>query len=82
MRDPEDGPIADILDAARQLVPLHPRHVERRNAEAFLKSTDAMAALASEIALAAGERTPRYLLKTTRKWAERALLSPTRDSFT
>ena len=79
MRDREDGPIADILDAARQLVPLHPRHVERRNAEAFLKSTDAMAALAAEIALAAGERTPRYLLKTTRKWAERALLSPTRD---
>lgn len=79
MRDREDGPIADILDAARQLVPLHPRHVERRNAEAFLKSTDVMAALAAEIALAAGERTPRYLLKTTRKWAERALLSPTRD---
>jgi error-prone DNA polymerase len=79
MRDREDGPIADILDSARQLVPLHHRHVERRNAEAFLKSNDAMAGLATEIALAAGERTPRYLLKSTRKWAERALLSPTRD---
>ena len=79
MRNREDGPIADILDSARQLVPLHQRHVERRNAEAFLKSTDEMSALATEITLAAGERTPRYLLKSTRKWAERALLSPTRD---
>lgn len=79
MRGPEDGPVADILDCARQLVPLHPRHVERRNAEAYLKSTSRMLALADEIALAAGERTPRTLLATTRRWAERALLSPARD---
>lgn len=45
MRDREDGPIADILDSARQLVPLHARE----------------------------------LLTTTREWAERAILSPTRD---
>lgn len=79
MRSPEDGPLADILDCARQLVPLHPRHVERRNAEAFLKPSAAMVALAGEIAAAAGERTPRSLLKTTREWAERSLLSPARD---
>jgi error-prone DNA polymerase len=79
MRDREDGPVADILDCARQLVPLHPRHIERRNAEAFLKSSDEMIALAAEVARAAGERTPRALLKTTREWAERALLSPQRD---
>jgi error-prone DNA polymerase len=79
MRDRSDGPVADILDCARQLVPLHQRHLERRNAEAFLKSSDEMISLASEIARAAGERTPRELLATTRTWAERSLLSPARD---
>ncbi len=79
MRDPEDGPVADILDCARQLVPLHPRHIERKNAESFLKSASVMAALADEIARAAGERTGRELLATTQEWATRAILSPTRD---
>ena len=79
MRGPEDGPLADILDCARQLVPLHRRHLERRNGEAYLKSSQEMTALAQEIAHAAGERTPRALLKTTRQWAERSVLSPTRD---
>jgi error-prone DNA polymerase len=79
MRDRSDGPLADILDCARQLVPLHPRHVERRNAEGYLKSTQEMVALADEIARAAGERTSRALLKSTRQWAERAVLSPQRD---
>jgi len=79
MRDGADGPVADILDCARQLVPLHQRHLERRNAEGYLKSSDQMISLAAEIARAAGERTPRDLLNTTRQWAERALLSPQRD---
>jgi error-prone DNA polymerase len=79
MREREDGPIADILDSARQLVPLHVRHVERKNAEAFLKSGAEMVALAEEISRAAGERTARELLATTHEWAERAVLSATRD---
>jgi error-prone DNA polymerase len=79
MKDRTDGPLADVLDCVRQLVPLHDRHIERRNAEGFLKSSDEMIALAAEIARAAGERTPRALLKTTREWAERSLLSPQRD---
>lgn len=79
MRDRHDGPIADILDSARQLVPLHARHVERKNAEGFLKSSAEMVALAEEISRAAGERTVRELLATTQEWAERAVLSPTRD---
>ena len=74
-----DGPVADILDCARQLVPLDPRHLERRNAEAFLKSADEMQVLAAEISRAAGEGSPRLLLKSTREWAERSLLSPQRD---
>ena len=79
MRDAADGPVADILDCARQLVPLHQRHLERRNAQGYLKSSDEMISLAAEIARAAGERTPRELLQRTRQWAERALLSPQRD---
>jgi error-prone DNA polymerase len=79
MKDRTDGPVADVLDCVRQLVPLHDRHIERRNAEGFLKSSDEMISLAAEIAHAAGERTPRALLKTTREWAERSLLSPQRD---
>ena len=79
MLDRTDGPVADILDCARQLVPLDPRHLERRNAEAFLKSADEMQALATEISRAAGEGSPRLLLKSTREWAERSLLSPQRD---
>jgi error-prone DNA polymerase len=79
MKDRTDGPVADVLDCVRQLVPLHDRHIERRNAEGFLKSSDEMISLAAEIARAAGERTPRALLKTTREWAERSLLSSQRD---
>ncbi|MBP6148099.1 MAG: PHP domain-containing protein, partial [Candidatus Planktophila sp.] len=40
MRDRSDGPVADILDCARQLVPLDRRHLERRNGEAFLKDSN------------------------------------------
>jgi error-prone DNA polymerase len=79
MLAPSDGPLADILDCTRQLVPLHQRHVERTNAEGYLKDSEQMQILASEIAQAAGERTPRALLKTTREWAERSVLSPHRD---
>ena len=76
MLDPQDGPIADILDSARKLVPLHPRHVERKNNEAYLKDHDAMRALADEISRAAGERNGRQLLRTTQRIAERCILTP------
>jgi error-prone DNA polymerase len=79
MLDRSDGPVADVLDCARKLVPLDRRHIERRNAEAFLKDSSEMQALAAEIARAAGEGSPRQLLKSTREWAQRSLLSPQRD---
>jgi error-prone DNA polymerase len=79
MLNREDGPVADVLDCARKLVPLDRRNIERRNAEAFLKNTGEMRSLAGEIARAAGEGSPRLLLKSTREWAERSLLSPHRD---
>ncbi|CAB4727376.1 unannotated protein [freshwater metagenome] len=75
----EDGPVADVLDAARNLVPLHPRHIERSNSEAYFKNTDAMHRIADEISRSAGERNGRTLLATTADWAERALLSPRTD---
>ncbi len=75
----DDAPIADILDATRHRLPLHKKVVERRNAEAFMKDSDEMASLADQIARAAGERDGRELLRTTQRWAERAILSPQRD---
>ena len=36
--DALDAPTADVLDAARRLVPLDLRHVDRRTAEGYLKS--------------------------------------------
>ncbi|TSA48134.1 MAG: DNA polymerase III subunit alpha [Actinomycetales bacterium] len=79
MLDRADGPVADVLDAARKLVPLSTRHVERQNSEAYLKSPDQMYLLADEIARGAGERSGQLLINTTMDWAERAKLSPRLD---
>ena len=79
MLNRSDGPLADVLDSARNLVPLHKRHVERQNSEAYLKDTKAMHQLATEIAQAAGESTAHSLIKTTMQWAEMATLDPRRD---
>ncbi len=79
MLDRSDGPIADILDATRNLVPLNHRHIERRNSEAYFKDAGAMSRIADEIARAAGERSGRALLAETAMWAERFELSPRTD---
>jgi error-prone DNA polymerase len=50
--DPDDQPVAQVLDAARQLVPLGRRHLtsrHNRNAQAYLKSTAQMARIAARI---------------------------------
>ena len=79
MRTREDAPVADVLDATRHLLPLHKNIIERKNAEAFLKSTEEMESLAEKISLAAGERRWKKLLNTTHEWADRARLSPRDD---
>ena len=79
MLDRTDGPVADVLDSARLLVPLHQRHIERSNSEAYLKNEAEMALIADEVSRAAGESNGRLLLRTTSEWAERAILSPRRD---
>jgi len=79
MLDRTDGPIADILDASRKLVPLSAKHVERSNSEAYLKTSAEMAWVADEIARVAGERNGNRLLADTYELAMRLRLSPRRD---
>jgi len=79
MLDRSDGPVADILDASRKLVPLSTKHVERSNSEAYLKNSAEMAWVADEIARVAGERNGNRLLADTYELAMRLRLSPRRD---
>ena len=69
---------ADVLDAARRLVPLDMRNVDRRNAEGHLKSTGEMEQVAQEVADLAGVRAAE-LLGRTRELAERCRLDPIAD---
>jgi error-prone DNA polymerase len=73
----EDSRLADVLDAARRLVPLDSRHMEPHNGEAFVKDGQQMAQIAEEITRAAGERDPDRLLTDTRRLAEYCVLEPT-----
>ncbi|WP_110181608.1 DNA polymerase III subunit alpha [Nocardioides solisilvae] len=79
--DRADAPTVDVLDAARRLVPLDPRHVDRGNAEGFLKSGRQMREVADEVCRAAGlgEREVARLLAGTRAVAERCALDPRAD---
>lgn len=79
--DRHSAPVGDVLDAARQLVPMDQRHLGRGNAEGYLKSGDQMGAIADEICRAAGfmARQARVLLGTTRMIAEQCVLDPRAD---
>jgi error-prone DNA polymerase len=79
--DRSDGPTLDVLDSARRLVALDPRHVDRVNAEAYLKSGKEMHDVADEVVRAAGlgGDTARELLASTRRLADRCVLDPRRD---
>ncbi len=82
--DRADAPTVDVLDAARRLVPLDARHVDRGNAEGFVKSGKEMAEVAEEICRYAGlggssERDARRLLAHTRAVADRCALDPRAD---
>ena len=78
-----DAPIVDVLDAARRLVALDRRHVDRGNAEGFLKSGKQMHEVAEEICRLSGlgdsEREARRLLARTRAVADRCALDPRGD---
>ncbi|MDT7572885.1 MAG: error-prone polymerase, partial [Actinomycetota bacterium] len=78
--DRSDAPTADVLDAARRLVALDARHVDRVNAEAALLSGKEMADVAADIARMAGrDDDGKSLLARTRKEAERCAVDPRGD---
>jgi error-prone DNA polymerase len=75
----EDAATVDVLDAARRLVPLDARHLDRTTAQGYLKSPAQMTALAAEVARAAGGDGPRDLLTATGTLAARCRLDPVAD---
>ncbi|MGC4112417.1 MAG: DNA polymerase III subunit alpha [Nocardioides sp.] len=81
--DRRDAPVVDVLDAARRLVALDRRHVDRANAEGFLKSGKQMLEVAEEIARLSGlgetDREAHRLLAQTRQLADRCALDPRAD---
>jgi error-prone DNA polymerase len=78
--DPGQGPVADVLDAARRLVPIDPTK-ELDSGEAWLKDADAMLRTAERIVEAAGFRrdTAHRLLEQTRATAAECLVDPEDD---
>lgn len=74
-----DAPTADVLDAARRLVPLDVRNVDRRNAEGHLKSGKEMLAVAEEVCHLAGRRDAARLFGDTRNLAVACRLDPHAD---
>jgi error-prone DNA polymerase len=79
--DRSDAPVADVLDASRRLVALDLRHVDRINAEGYLKHGKEMAEIAEEVARAAGGESShaQRLLAATRMVADRCVLDPRVD---
>ncbi|MEU8245845.1 DNA polymerase III subunit alpha [Nonomuraea sp. NPDC048916] len=73
--DPADHQVGDVLDAARQLVPLHPRHLERTTSHAYLKSTKDMRQVAAKICGSDQSRIAD-LLRATRRVAEECVIDP------
>ena len=79
--DRSDAPTVDILDSVRRLVPLDVRHLDRANAEGFMKSGKEMADIADEICRFAGlgEHAADRMLATTRAVADRCAVDPRVD---
>jgi error-prone DNA polymerase len=80
--DPGTGEVADVLDAARRLVPIDTRRPESLDSgERWLKDTGSMARLAERVAEAAGLRRDgaRRLLEETARTAERCRVDPESD---
>ncbi|WP_052744509.1 DNA polymerase III subunit alpha, partial [Streptomyces odonnellii] len=78
--DPGQGPVADVLDSARRLVPIDPRR-GLDSGERWLKDPDAMARTAELVAEAAGfgRTTARRLLALTEETAADCLVDPEDD---
>ncbi|MFD8798965.1 DNA polymerase III subunit alpha [Streptomyces atroolivaceus] len=79
--DPGQGPVADVLDSARRLVPVDPRRSPLDSGERWLKGARAMEETAERIATAAGlgRDAGRRLLAETRHTADACLVDPADD---
>lgn len=79
--DAGQGPVADVLDAARRLVPVDPRRAPLDSGERWLKDAHAMAENAERIATAAGlgPDAGARLLAETRHTAEACVVDPEGD---
>ncbi|HYA53488.1 MAG TPA: DNA polymerase III subunit alpha, partial [Streptosporangiaceae bacterium] len=76
----DGGATVDVLDAARRLVPLDDRHVDRVTSQGYLASPARMAHLAREITRAAGDESAAPdLLARTEALARRCRLDPSAD---
>ncbi|HEX2072905.1 MAG TPA: PHP domain-containing protein, partial [Geodermatophilus sp.] len=64
--DALDAPTADVLDAARRLVPLDARHVDRHTSEGYLKSGKEMAEVADDLVGPDRDAALRLLERTAR----------------
>ncbi|GGW48875.1 DNA-directed DNA polymerase [Streptomyces lucensis JCM 4490] len=78
--DPGQGAVADVLDAARRLVPVDPRG-ELDSGEAWLKDAPLMLRVAEQVVEAAGYRrdTAHRLLEQTRATAAECRVDPEGD---
>lgn len=79
--DAGQGPVADVLDSARGLVPVDPRRAPLDSGERWLKDTRAMAETAERIAAAAGlgPGAGAALLAETRRTADSCTVDPEGD---
>ncbi|MFJ9681304.1 DNA polymerase III subunit alpha [Streptomyces sp. NPDC101194] len=79
--DPGQGPVADVLDAARGLVPVDPRRAPLDSGERWLKDARAMERTAERIASAAGlgRDAGARLLAETRHTADACVVDPEGD---
>ena len=80
--DPADAPVAQVLDAARQLTPLGRRHLAHHNAQAYLKNGRQMASVAARICgspSGRGDGPAHRLLAATAALARRCQLDQARD---
>ena len=80
--DRREAPTVDVLDAARRLVALDSRHLDRVNAEGYLKSGKEMARgrrARSPPAAGLDQRAARRLLAATRRVADRCAVDPRAD---
>ncbi|MFE7749970.1 DNA polymerase III subunit alpha [Streptomyces sp. NPDC057428] len=79
--DPGQGPVADVLDSARRLVPVDPRRSPLDSGERWLKDARAMRETAGRIASAAGlgRDAGERLLAETRDTADACRVDPAGD---